>query len=155
MDTKLNLEELIKSSEILSGINNIINSKTSIVYKDEQLLIDTIRDYKDVCRELGEKQYSIHDFLFIPEEYREKQLATIQLNQLGKLFNGDWIIDWLNTTQYKWLPYFKKDAGSAGLVCYGSDYFNTAYRAGVVYFKSEKLSNYIGKQFINIYEKLI
>lgn len=154
IEENTSLEDLIKSSRKISGLD-IIEDKISskIIYKDIKTLIDTIKTYKDVCLELGEKEYTIYDFLSIPEEFRIKVFNTIRLKQIAKLFNQDWIIDWSNFKQYKYFPYFeyKKSTGSGCWVYHRSSYTLGYCYGTVVYYQSEEVSIYIGKQFIDIY----
>lgn len=149
------LEELIKSSREISGIDKLSNNTKSSfkIHKDEDTLIDIIKTYSDVCKELNEKEYSIDDFLFLPEEYRSKMLAKIQIEQIAKLFNGNWIPDYSNNKELKYFPYFIYKAGSGwvyiGSICYSVD------TLGSVVYKSEKISVFIGKQFLYIYREIL
>ena len=64
-------------------------------------------------------------------------------------------IDWNNSSQYKWYPYFDC-SGSFGF--YDSYYYSTAansYSGARLCFSSRDRSDYTGKQFLDYYEKLI
>ena len=140
-----NLENLINDIRISSGIDSTITKSN----KTTEELIETVKTYKDVCLELNEKEYSLNDFLFLPEKYRIKHLTTIQLQQISRLFNGDWVINWTNTEQYKHFPYFQKSGSGwrfSGSLCY----YDTT-DGSVVYYQTSKIATFVGKQFLKIY----
>lgn len=144
IEENISLEDLIKSSRKISGLD-IIKDKISskIIYKDIKTLIDTIKTYKDVCLELGEKEYTIYDFLSIPEEFRIKVFNTIRLKQIAKLFNQD---------QKNWYPYFT--VGIGGLVFNFSYCDCSSFIGPTGYFKDQETSNFIGNNFKEIYRDL-
>jgi hypothetical protein len=147
---KNNKEELKKQAEKLQ---KDLDALKALINKEENIDLFSINTYGEVCKALKEKSYSIKDFEYVCEEDREKLLAFTQLKQIERLFNQDWIRDWSNESQYKYYPYFTVNS-SGGLVFFGSYYSLSSSDGEVGFFKDQKTSDYIGRTFINIYEKL-
>lgn len=83
----------------------------------------------------------------------DKTLAFEDIKTLEEYFNNGWKVDLKDRNQYKYYPYFEIK-GSGGLVFSGS-YFSSGYLGGFVgYFKSKEISDFIGKNYINIYRRL-
>lgn len=119
----------------------------------DQELINTIKTYEDVCKELGEYELIRSDFDSIPSEYRDKALNYCKLQQILRLFNGDWVADWNNLNQYKYYPWFEKRSGgwffdSSGVRGSGAGGVLGVYR-------TQDISDHCGKAFIDIYISLI
>jgi hypothetical protein len=134
--------------------SNIIKNKKKLL--DEIDLFDKIKNYSDVCFELDIDELTIDSFNFITDEKdRLKIFRFYQIKQIEKVFNQNWIIDWSNTNQYKYYPWFKLSS-SSGLVGFaGSAYDHAGSCAGVGFFKNSEISNYVGKTFIDIYTDII
>ena len=116
-------------------------------------LFSKIRTYSDVCTELGEKELTLEDFEHLPEYMVQKALAQAQIQQIEKLFNGNWVKDWTIENQPKFYPYYKVTAN--GLVFYGSDWDCSCAIGLVGFYKDRATSDFVGRTFINIYKKLI
>jgi len=147
---KNNKEELKKQAERLQ--KNLDTLKV-LIDKEDSLDLFSITTYGEVCKALKEKSYSLKDFEWADEEDAEKLLAFAQLKQIERLYNENWIKDWSNKNQYKYYPYFTLN-GSGGLVFYFSSSYHYTCSGQVGFFKDQKTSDYVGKTFISIYEKL-
>lgn len=112
----------------------------------------SVTTYKEVCKRLKIKELSIKDFAQFGEDAL-KQLAFHQIKNLERFFNGDWIADWKNQSQYKYYPYFTLNS-SGGLVFLGSDCVYFYFLGRVGYYKDPKTSDHVGKNFKDIYENL-
>lgn len=121
----------VKMKKIVNKI--IINSELT-----EEFLLENIKTYKDVCYYLNK-----------PIE----TLPYLQIKQIEKLFNGNWVKDFSNNQQ-NWYPYFGYNKNSGFLVFSYSDYLNSVSNGQVAFYKSEIISSFIGKTFIDIYNKL-
>lgn len=126
-------QQLIKLQNEIDKLKIIINSPTN--------LFETIRNYSDVCIELGIKEKTNSDFDSL-KEFRYHQIQNI-----AKLFNGDSI----NNYYY---PYFNRSG--SGLVFYRSaGGAGVSYFSGqVAYYKDRQTSDFVGKLFVNIYNDL-
>ncbi len=123
-------------------------------YLKEENDLFNIKDYSELCKKYKIKELKISDFKFLPKEEQEKSLAYHQIKTIERIYNGiDWVLDWSNTNQYKYYPYFVYKVGSS-LVFYGSDCDSICCSGQVAYFKDEKTSTFVGKTFIDIYRKL-
>jgi len=123
-------------------------------YLKEEVNLFTFDTYSKVCKALNEKEYTLKDFEFLSEEYRERQLATVQIHQIEKFFNQGWKADFKNRDQYKYYPYFEFEA-SGGVRFVGSHYFRYLFDGTVAFYKDQKTSDFVGKTFIDIYKTLI
>ena len=145
---KNNKEELKKQAEKLQKDPDALKV---LIEKEDTIDLFKITSYKEVCKALDEQEYTENDF---ENTYDcEKVLAFAQLKQIERLYNGNWIKDWSNKNQYKYYPYFTLNS-SGGLVFYISYYCYRTCFGPVGFFKDQKTSDYIGKTFISIYEKL-
>lgn len=80
-------------------------------------------------------------------------VARLKLILIAKVLRGDWEPDFSNSNQQKWIPIFKFSAGS-GFGFSASNYYCDYTNAGVgsrLCFPSEELSDYFGKQFIELH----
>lgn len=129
--------KLLKIKE--KELNDIIN-KPKNLFKD-------CKTYSAVCLELGEQEITKSDFVEeLGEELILKLVKIARIKQIGKLFNGDWIIDWENLNQYKYYPYFKKTP-SGGWLFVSSAYRSSLSYGQVAFFKDQKTSDFIGTNF--------
>lgn len=126
---------------MIRNIDNISKEEKRLLNKIP--LIEKIRYYEDVCRELG-------------EDIKESPYDKIK--QIEKLFCKGWIKDWSNLNQYKYYPYFVYYCSSGsigGLVFADSGYVNAHCSGRVTYFPSKEISDFAGKTFIDIYRELM
>jgi len=93
--------------------------------------------YKEVCKELNEIQ--------LEDPYK-------QIKQLMKFFNQGWIPNIRDNNQRKYYPYFT--TGSGGLGFYDSGCHVDYFFAFAGLFKDKETSDYIGQNFIHIYQNL-
>jgi len=118
-------------------------------------LFKDIKDYGDVCWALGIDVISVDKFDFLPKEQRLKALFAHKIQNICKLFNGNWIIDWNNNQQKKWFPYFIKSS-SGGWSFDGSGYGDGFSSYAVVgYYLDQKTSDHCGKLFLQEYSDYI
>jgi hypothetical protein len=144
MDKKQALKELKELKDRADKLEAIINAPES--------LIGSITTYKQVCKALDNAELTLSDFSFLPTEDRKKTLAFHKLQQIAKLFNGDWKPDWKNSNQYKYYPYFNVASGGLGFCASGFDFSFSFCNSFVVYFKDKETSDYVGKTFLSIYK---
>lgn len=80
-------------------------------------------------------------------------VARLKLILIAKVLRGDWEPDFSNSNQQKWIPIFKFSAGSGFDFSY-SHYYCAYANSDVgsrLCFPSEELSDYFGKQFIELH----
>jgi len=140
-----------KLKEQAKKLQKDLDDLKKLIEKEDEIDLFSIKTYKEVCKVLGEQEYTENDF---ENTYDcEKLLAFAQLKQIERLYNGNWVKDWSNKNQYKYYPYFTLNS-SGGLVFGYSSYSYSRWYGQVGFFKDQKTSDYIGKTFISIYEKL-
>jgi hypothetical protein len=138
----------------LKDLESEIEKLKNIINEPEDLF-DKISNYKDVCRELNEKEYTECDFSHIENKTDRLQiLAFTKIKQLQRLFNGNWVAKF-DGKQQNWYPYFTNSSDGLGLVFYSSyDYHYSGSDGRVAFFKDKKTSDFIGKTFTNIHREI-
>jgi hypothetical protein len=140
------------ASKLLKG-DKFLGNKEAAKLFNQIPLNKRIKTYLYVCKELNVKELTISDFNFLPEDQQLKALCFHKLKNIEKLFNGKWKIDWEDSTQNKYYPWFREE--KAGLVFYCSGCYSDDSGGSVAYFKDRDNSDFVGKIFINLYEILI
>lgn len=130
-----------------------VNGKTvEIELTKEQIAIDKKANQKITDRVKTEEDVWIESGL--NKNAWEKLHIFDKLTLVAKVLNEGWIADWNNTNEYKYEPYFKW-TGSA-FVFYGYNCWCRFTRVGSrLCFKSSDLAIYAGKQFIDLYNKIL
>lgn len=126
----------------------------------KQILEDTfgVKFFKPKC--ITHKIKTFEDALFMlnkvdsipsfPMGLNKRELATRKLEIICKALNENWKLDWSNWNQNKYYPVLRKENSGWSFDC--SSYFCAdALRSSGLYLKSEKLSNYCGKQFKDLW----
>lgn len=130
-----------KSLEGAFGVT-FFKSKITDIIKS----LDDIYIYLDLNREL------VIPFKN-PSTKQERSInAMFDIQNISKVLNGNWVLDWENTNECKYYPYFKKGDLSGWAVdagyccgCYGA-------RLGFgCYFKTSDLALFAGKTFLETY----
>ena len=159
MIIKNNIVEMLESYDkdcVYLAVSMIRNSHELKEY-DKLLtkisLFDRIRNYSDVCKELSINELTEIDFRYFPIEQRLKMLSFYRIQNITKLFNQDWILNWSDIKQRKYYPWFEKK--SSGWVCCGSVVYFSGSGSVVGLFKSEEISDFCGKLFLEDYINII
>jgi hypothetical protein len=111
-------------------------------------ITDRIKCWADVERELG---HPVNIYPFGNDKQLKALSAFNKIQSLSKVLNEGWKPDFSNTNEYKWYPYFRKDARS-GWVFYSAAYgrYGAAMGSGF-YFKTEELAKHAAKYFMDVY----
>lgn len=123
---------------MIRNIDNISKEEKRLLNKVP--LIERIRYYEDVCRELGEDV---------------KESPYDKIKQIEKLFYKGWVKDWSNVNQYKYYPYFVFSSSIGGLVFGDSGSDLDLCGGQVAYFPTREISDFVGKTFVDIYRELM
>src|SRR5690606_31458212 len=124
-------------------------------YIDNKVSYKNITTYEQVCEKLNIKVLTLEDFLAVSNnniKQAARSLAFHQITNIEKLFNGDWIVDWNNSNQPKYYPYFEYKGGRLVFVevhCHFCRFFGE-----VAFYKSAEVARHVGNHFIDIYDKL-
>lgn len=83
----------------------------------------------------------------------EKAYRLLKL--LAKALNQGWTPDWDNPNEYKYFPWFEM-GGSSGFRFDASGHWRSASDVGSrLCYKTRELSDYAGKQFIDVYKQFM
>lgn len=121
-----------------------------------QKITDRIKTYEDACTELGispmdenklmELGLTTHDIAY-------QKLATIV-----KALNEGWQPDVCDSNVARWYPWFRPNGAPSSFAFYYSNFEASTAIAGSgsrLCLKSEELSTYIGKQFLDLWKQHI
>lgn len=152
-------DELEFDENFLYEMQAACNDKQIVVFNKifKEFVKDTvdlfkITTYSAVCKALKESELTEKDFKHLPEYMRTKSLNQAKINQLERLFNGNWKADWKNYNQSKWYCYLT-DYGS-GLVAIGVYCCASGFDGYPGYFKDQKTAQHILDNFVDIYKGL-
>jgi len=113
-----------------------------------------IKTFEDALKETGRPE--VPDFSNLPEDLRDYFKAQYKAAVIAEALNEGTKMDWTNSDQRKWLPWFSMSSG--GFVFHDADYYFSFAAAGYgsrLCFKSEELAEYAGKQFLDIYAAIL
>jgi hypothetical protein len=83
----------------------------------------------------------------------EKAYRLLKL--LAKALNQGWTPDWNNHNEYKYFPWFEM-GGSSGFRFFGSvNWVSSSFVGSRLCYKTRELSDYAGKQFIDLYKQFM
>lgn len=117
-------------------------------------LKDRIKTYQDVLAELKTILLDKSDFRYLPEFQQIRALYTHYMENIIKVFNGNWKPDFTNSAQRKYYCYFVRERSGWSLYIVGSNGGYSSLGSGF-YFKNEEDARYVGKQFIDIWSKIL
>jgi hypothetical protein len=127
-----------KLLETLFGKENLIPEK----------ITDRVKTYEDACEVLAVDPNA--GYFGTPDE-----IAYFQMKRIVRALNEGWTPDWNNDNERKWSPWFYLNSPRFR---FSASYYGVAraYTAGGsrLCFKTEELSTYAAKQFLEIYKTL-
>ena len=117
-------------------------------------VIDRIKTFADAYEAADEKTRDEFDRQINPN-LSEHIVARLKLILIAKVLRGEWEPDFSNSNQEKWFPWFKFSASSRFDFSYSAYYYDHASTpvGSRLCFPNEELSNYFGKQFIELHRK--
>ena len=116
------------------------------------LIFDKVKTFNDACELLGIKGQVITASLTDDLGNDAASIsAYVQLIIITRALNEGWEPDWENSSQYKYLPWFKHKSGF-GLSFFASVYWGTySCVCSRLCFKSKELAEYAATQFEDLY----
>lgn len=145
-----------KDSKYLA-LDILRNNKASFTEKEWKALyykipvIERIRDFDDICFEVGVKEEDILVFKN-PSNKKEKfHNACAKIQLITEVYNEGIIIDLNNSKQYKYYPYFIKRSVLAWSVDSHYCHDVSASVGFGFYFKTDILALDAGNKFLDIY----
>lgn len=133
----------------LSSIEVEVKELRKIIEAPE-LITDRVKTFQDACDVLNISSRSIFS-----EEDTKDEIAYKKLKIIARALNEGWTPDWENSSQYKYYPWFRIKSGFA----FSDSHYGYSHSHSDVCsrlcFSSEKLAEYAGKQFENIYKDFL
>jgi hypothetical protein len=138
-NTKIILEELF-------GRENLIPQK----------ITDIVKTYEDACEQIGiDPDFGISCSKSGVWKEIESISAYAKLIVIAQALNQGWQPDWSDTTECKYVPWFKEKSGF-GLAYDGYDVWDTNTNFGSrLCFKNRELAEYAATQFAGIYKDFL
>ena len=113
--------------------------------------VDAIRTFEDICTLAG---VEVTEYALRPGETPD-ECAYRKLKLICKVFNGGWVPDWKNSSEYKYYPWFDLSSGS-GLACRGYVYGYSASLVGSrLCFRTAELAQLAAESFPEIYKEFL
>lgn len=122
----------------------------------QRKITDRIKTYEDACAELG--IYSLDEAKLMDFGLTKHDIAYQKLATVVKALNEDWTPDVCDSSVYRWYPWFKTNGSPSSFAFRGSicDYAVADAGSGSrLCLKSNELSDYCGKQFIDLWKQFI
>jgi hypothetical protein len=122
----------------------------------QRKITDRIKTYEDACAELGITP--LDEAKLIELGLTKHDIAYQKLATIIKALNEGWIPDVCNRDVYRWYPWFHPNDSPSSFAFFVSDSAAASAYAGSgsrLCLKSEDLSNYCGKQFLDLWKEHI
>lgn len=121
-----------------------------------QKITDRVKTYEDACRELSMNPLDENKLMKLG--LTKHDIAYQKLVTIVKSLNEGWVLDVCDNRVYRWYPWFVTNGSPSSFAFGGSFYdnaFSTAGSGSRLCFKNKELSEYCGKQFIELWKQFI
>lgn len=121
-----------------------------------QNVTDRIKTYEDACEELGINP--LDEDMLMELGFTKHDIAYQKLATIIKTLNEGWTPDVCDSDACRWYPWFRPNCHSSSFAFCISGYVYSNALAGSgsrLCLKSEELSNYVGKQFLDLWKEFI
>lgn len=121
-----------------------------------QKITDRVKTYEDACRELSMNPLDENKLMKLG--LTKHDIAYQKLVTIAKSLNEGWVPNVCDNSVYRWYPWFVTN-GSPSSFAFDDSYYGSA-RASAgsgsrLCFKNKELSEYCGKQFIELWKQFI
>ena len=121
-----------------------------------QKITDRVKTYEDACRELSMNPLDENKLMKLG--LTKHDIAYQKLVTIAKSLNEGWVPDVCDNSVYRWYPWFVTNGSPSSFAfdasCYGSAYADAGSGSRLC-FKNKELSEYCGKQFIELWKQFI
>lgn len=145
--------ELYKNSS--DGVKAILEESFGEKFFQREIT-DRIKTYEDACVELGISP--LNETKLVELGLTKNDIAYQKLATIIKALNEGWQPDVCNSSVDRWYPWFKPNASPSSFAFCDSDCDGTFASAGSgsrLCLKNIELSDYCGKQFIDLWKEFI
>lgn len=121
-----------------------------------QKITDRVKTYEDACRELSMNPLDENKLMKLG--LTKHDIAYQKLVTIVKSLNEGWVLDVCDNSVYRWYPWFFTNGSPSSFAFRGSSYDIASAHAGCgsrLCFKNKELSEYCGKQFIELWKQFI
>lgn len=121
-----------------------------------QKITDRVKTYEDACRELSMNPLDENKLMKLG--LTKHDIAYQKLVTIAKSLNEGWVPDVCDNSVYRWYPWFVTNGSPSSFAFDGSYYDVASADAGSgsrLCFKNKELSEYCGKQFIELWKQFI
>lgn len=121
-----------------------------------QKITDRVKTYEDACHELSTSPLDKNKLMELG--LTKHDIAYQKLTTIVKALNEGWVPDVCDSSVYRWYPWFKTNGSPSSFAFLGSrcDYAIACAGSGSrLCLKNEELSEYCGKQFIDLWKQFI
>ena len=122
--------------------------------KENKKITELVKTFEDARKLTGRPD--VPDFSNLPTDMRKHFEAQYKMIVIAEALNEGWIPDWDNYNECKYYPWFEMSPSSFAFG--GSYYVDADAFAGSgsrLCLKNEELSEYCGKQFIDLWKQFI
>lgn len=109
---------------------------------------------EEVYQQLGIDRDSVVPFRYPVNKSQKRSNAVVDIEHIALALNGDWVADFSDERQTKYLPYFRKTPGARGgwvVFSYVGRYCSNACGGFGLYFKDSYTALYAGNTFLFVY----
>ena len=120
-----------------------------------QTITDRVKIYEDACNELNE--IPIDETACLKMGLTRSDIAYIKLTTIVKALNEGWVAK-VYDNENRWYPWFVHNGSPAAFAFFSSRCvfsFTNAGSGSRLALKDEKLSDYIGRQFLDLWRDFI
>lgn len=121
-----------------------------------QKITDRVKTYEDACRELSMNPLDENKLMKLG--LTKHDIAYQKLVTIAKSLNEGWVPNVCDNSVYRWYPWFVTNGSPSSFAFDGSDCgiaFADAGSGSRLCFKNKELSEYCGKQFIELWKQFI
>ena len=110
-----------------------------------------IKTIEDILKKLDKKLSDIVPWKTPKNKAQKSQNAFALIQAITEVYNEGYKFNWNNSNEYKYYPWFRKDAHGGWALHSVSYHFACAGNGFGSYFKSEELARDVANKFIDIY----
>lgn len=121
-----------------------------------QKITDRVKTYEDACHELSTSPLDENKLMELG--LTKHDIAYQKLTTIIKALNEGWVPDVCDDRVYRWYPWFNTNGSPSSFAFDASDYDDATADAGSgsrLCLKNKELSEYCGKQFIDLWKQFI
>ena len=121
-----------------------------------QKITDRVKTYEDACHELSTSPLDENKLMELG--LTKHDIAYQKLTTIIKALNEGWVPDVCDDRVYRWYPWFNTNGSPSSFAVDGSSCADALADAGSgsrLCLKNKELSEYCGKQFIDLWKQFI